>query len=287
MFSSDVKAKRTNGAAAQGSAPCSGAEYNRQLTALNCSVRDWITKHVNDNPLCDLNPIFRDYERHLASIERKYGVGGADGGGEEKKEAPPPAAAPSPSSSSAALFSFSRSPTEVKAPPGVTFNFGQKVDGSVLASVGSNPPPPGSNPPPPGFSFAPSPQSSLFAAAKTLPVGEDAREAKGASTSITPAPQPWESQQEVRSSDRKSQTLGVVSFPEEPEDEESDEPPKPEVKEVQEKDAFYSKKWVSSSSLVAALNGTFEQLGRVSGVNSSTRRTQSSRRRESGRSTSN
>ncbi|CAL8405301.1 unnamed protein product [Arctogadus glacialis] len=58
-------------------------EYSRQLTALNCSVRDWIVKHVNGNPLCDLNPIFRDYEQHLASIERKYGATAAaatDGG---------------------------------------------------------------------------------------------------------------------------------------------------------------------------------------------------------------
>lgn len=171
--SSDVKSKQSNGATPQGSAPCS--EYNRQLTALNCSVRDWITKHVNDNPLCDLNPIFRDYERHLASIEHKYGVASADGGGEETKAAPA-AAAPS-SSSAAALFSFSRSPTEIKAPPGVTFNFGQKVDSPVLASVGSSPPPP-------GFSFASSPQSSLFAAAAAAPslsgaTSEDAREAKG------------------------------------------------------------------------------------------------------------
>lgn len=46
----------------------------------------------------------------------------------------------------------------------------------------------------------------------------------------------------MMSSNRKSQTVDVVSFLEEHEDEESEEPPKPEVKEVQEKDAFYSKK---------------------------------------------
>uniref|UniRef100_A0AAY4EFN7 Nuclear pore complex protein Nup50 n=1 Tax=Denticeps clupeoides TaxID=299321 RepID=A0AAY4EFN7_9TELE len=80
----EVGDKQWNGsspssAASVGSSKGSGgggsSEYTRQLTALNCSVRDWITKHVNDNPLCDLNPIFRDYERHLASIERKYGGG--------------------------------------------------------------------------------------------------------------------------------------------------------------------------------------------------------------------
>lgn len=41
-------------------------------------------------------------------------------------------------------------------------------------------------------------------------------------------------------------------FIEENEDEESEEPPKPEVKEIQEKDAFYSKKCVSSFVFAAA-----------------------------------
>ncbi|TKS90386.1 Nuclear pore complex protein [Collichthys lucidus] len=91
-----------------GSGSGSNREYSRQLTALNCSVRDWITKHVNDNPLCDLNPIFRDYERHLASIERQYGAGSADGGSEEKK-LPSTAAAPAASSSSSSSSSGSRS----------------------------------------------------------------------------------------------------------------------------------------------------------------------------------
>lgn len=112
-------------------------------------MRDWISKHVNDNPLCDLNPIFRDYERHLASIERQHGAGSADRVSEEKKT---PAAAPSSSSAgssapSAALFSFSKKPGEdsaqrssgVAATPAVTFNFGEKVDRSVLGSLGSKP----------------------------------------------------------------------------------------------------------------------------------------------------
>lgn len=187
--SSDITLKQTNGSAASpaqsSSCSLSGAgshrEYSRQLTALNCSVRDWITKHVNDNPLCDLNPIFRDYERHLASIERQYGAGSADGGSEEKKlpstAAPPPAAASSSSSSGsrsslaapASLFSFGKNTTEdstrdksAAAPigAGVTFNFGQKVDSSVLGSLASKSTPP-------SFSFSSSTsssQNSLFGA---------------------------------------------------------------------------------------------------------------------------
>jgi len=141
---SDITAQQTNGS--------SSKEYSRQLTALNCSVRDWITKHVNGNPLCDLNPIFRDYEQHLASIERRYG-----GEEEEKKKKTSLTAAPAAASSSSSLFSFSKAPADDAAQsPGVTFNFGQKVDGSLLGSLGPKATPP-------SFSFSSS-QTSLFGA---------------------------------------------------------------------------------------------------------------------------
>ncbi|XP_036977700.1 nuclear pore complex protein Nup50 [Acanthopagrus latus] len=231
--SADITAKQTNGSTSsptQSSSSCSSAsvsnkEYSRQLTALNCSVRDWITKHVNDNPLCDLNPIFRDYERHLASIERQYGAGSADGGSEEKKlpaaaTPPPPAAASASSSGSSAapapaatLFSFGKNTTEDsardKSAIGVTFNFGQKVDSSVLGSLGSKTTPP-------SFSFsssASSSQTSLF----------------GAPGSAAPLSFSGTKSEDARPADENG-------------DEDSDEPPKPDVKEVKEDDAFYSKK---------------------------------------------
>lgn len=152
-------------------------------------MRDWITKHVNDNPLCDLNPIFRDYERHLASIERQYGAGSADGGSEEKKQGgpaaaspPPPASSSSSSSPAPALFSFSKTTTEDKSASGVTFNFGQKVDSSVLASLGAKTSPA-------GFSFsssgASSGQTSLFGAAAPLSFGgTKSEDAQPAGTSL-------------------------------------------------------------------------------------------------------
>ncbi|KAK2859234.1 hypothetical protein Q5P01_003854 [Channa striata] len=258
----DITNKQTNGStlsptpsssSSSSSSSCSSSsssssvgnkEYSRQLTALNCSVRDWITKHVNDNPLCDLNPIFRDYERHLASIERQYGAGStapADGGLEEKKQGgtlsttatpPPPPAPPSSSSSSsssnsssglvapapaAALFSFGRKTAEDSArdksstaapiPAGVTFNFGQKVDSSVLGSLGSKTTPSFS------FSSTSSSQTSLFGASGS---------AASVSFSGTKAEDP-------KPADENG-------------DEDSEEPPKPDVKEVKEEDAFYSKK---------------------------------------------
>ncbi|KAA0701410.1 Nuclear pore complex protein [Triplophysa tibetana] len=137
-------------------------EYNRQLTALNCSVRDWITKHVNDNPLCDLNPIFRDYERHLASIEKKYGSGASDGTGEQKSGGNSVTGAGASGSGAApSLFSFKGKDTvaaeKPAAPVNISFNFGKKVDSSVLSTLGSG----GA----PSFSFSTSSGTSAFGAA--------------------------------------------------------------------------------------------------------------------------
>lgn len=58
-----MSSPKTNGDSQQPSASglasstaCPGNAYHKQLAALNCSVRDWIVKHVNTNPLCDLTP---------------------------------------------------------------------------------------------------------------------------------------------------------------------------------------------------------------------------------------
>lgn len=225
--SADITTKQTNGSttspaqsAGSSSSSSNSKEYRRQLTALNCSVRDWITKHVNNNPLCDLNPIFRDYERHLASIEKKYGSGASDVGSEEKPSAPASSAAAFSSSSSSpapALFSFGKGPdesqnktiTNTSVPTGVTFHFGQKVDSTVLSSFSSKSAAP-------SFSFSSgssSAQSPLFGAASSQPT-----------LSFT-APKTENTPQADDNGD-----------------EDTEEPPKPEVNEVKEEDAFYSKK---------------------------------------------
>ncbi|XP_076806606.1 nuclear pore complex protein Nup50-like [Clavelina lepadiformis] len=49
-------------------------EYDRHLAALNRSVSQWITDHVERNPLCDLSPIFRDYQKHLEDLDEKFGA---------------------------------------------------------------------------------------------------------------------------------------------------------------------------------------------------------------------
>uniref|UniRef100_A0A8C1RJY0 Nuclear pore complex protein Nup50 n=1 Tax=Cyprinus carpio TaxID=7962 RepID=A0A8C1RJY0_CYPCA len=215
-FNSSASSKPKDDVTSNGSTP-SSKEYSRQLTALNCSVRDWITKHVNDNPLCDLNPIFRDYERHLASIEKKYGSGASESGADSVGAEPE-------------LFSFkdkdgaaADKPSAV-APPGVSFNFGQKVDSSVLGALASC----GA----PSFSFSSSSSSSSVSVFGT------------AVNSVSPA---------------VSSSLNVASNSQTADEngEESEEPPVPVVKEIKEKDAFYSKK----CKLFYKKDGEFKEKG--------------------------
>nr|XP_006212647.1 nuclear pore complex protein Nup50 isoform X1 [Vicugna pacos] len=210
-----------------------GNAYHKQLAALNCSVRDWIVKHVNTNPLCDLTPIFKDYEKYLAGIEQLHVAGGGSGSeGETSKmstETEPPSLFGSAKLQQESTFLFHGNKTEDtsekkleavseknKDPsPGATsasFNFGKKIDSSVLGSLNSGPLT--------GFSFS-SGNSSLF--------GRDTTQSKPVSSPFSTTT--LESQGEGGNSECKGG-----------DEDENDEPPKVVVTEVKEEDAFYSKK---------------------------------------------
>ncbi|KAM5332614.1 nuclear pore complex protein Nup50 [Glossophaga mutica] len=211
-----------------------GSAYRKQLAALNCCVRDWIVKHVDASPLCDLTPVFRDYEGYLAAIEQQLGDGG--GGGPAREPGKTSLGTPSP-----ALFGSAKSQQESpfllpgdrreegtpekkaeaapesKADPSpgaasASFNFGKKVDGSVFRLLNSGPLA--------GFSL-PSGNSGLF--------GKDTAPNK-------PASSPFSIQTVERQADGGSADCKGGD------EEENDEPPKVVVTEVKEEDAFYSKK---------------------------------------------
>lgn len=116
-------------------------------------------KHVNTNPLCDLTPIFKDYEKYLANIEQQHGNGGRNSESESNKTA---AETQSPSLFGSAklqqesTFLFHGNKTEdapdkkvevaseKKTDPSLgatsaSFNFGKKVDSSVLGPLSSVP----------------------------------------------------------------------------------------------------------------------------------------------------
>ncbi|XP_036615062.1 nuclear pore complex protein Nup50 [Trichosurus vulpecula] len=211
---------------------CSASAYHRQLAALNCSVRDWIVKHVDTNPLCDLTPIFKDYERYLMSIEQLSGSGSSSDSSLEREagqqllvtEAGPapcqqPQDAPfvfDPDRGEGATDKQAEAPSEKKAAPAVgaasvaSFHFGRKVDSSVLGPLGAGPMA--------KFSFSPG-NSGMF--------GKDrAQPSPVSSFTKMPVSHPDASASESKGA----------------EEEESEEPPKAIITEVKEDDAFYSKK---------------------------------------------
>ncbi|XP_015270977.1 PREDICTED: nuclear pore complex protein Nup50 isoform X2 [Gekko japonicus] len=201
---------------------CSSDVYHKQLAALNCSVRDWIVKHVNANPLCDLSPIFRDYEKYLAEIEQ-HGISSDSGSESDSNKAV--GSQPGPTFSSSNLqqsspFFFSSNKSEdlpgksmelekkpepkLGSKSAVTFTFGKSVNSSGLNSSAL-----------PNFSFS-SGSASLF--------GKDA------------------SQGSVPSFPSKASETPMESASNEDKGEEEEEPPKVVVNEIKEDDAFYSKK---------------------------------------------
>ncbi|XP_051818858.1 nuclear pore complex protein Nup50 isoform X3 [Antechinus flavipes] len=218
---------------AQGKA-CSASAYHRQLAALNCSVRDWIVKHVDTNPLCDLTPIFKDYERYLTSIEQMPG-NSSDGSSErEAGRQPfgtvpgPPVLGPSqkaqdspflfhPDKAEGAAEKRTEASVEKKLAPALaaasaaSFHFGRKVDSSALGPLGSGPMA--------NFSFSPG-NAGIF--------GKDVTQASPVSSFSPKMP---EGHTDATAGDSKGA-----------EEEESEEPPKVIVTEVKEEDAFYSKK---------------------------------------------
>ncbi|XP_046861127.1 nuclear pore complex protein Nup50-like [Xenia sp. Carnegie-2017] len=46
--------------------------YMTNVKRLNEDVCEWIKKHISQNPYVDLSPVFKDYEKHLSTLEKKY-----------------------------------------------------------------------------------------------------------------------------------------------------------------------------------------------------------------------
>ena len=60
----------SNGETVKKSETPSKSRYLHNIKCLNESVTKWIKQHVDKNPHCILSPIFHDYEKHLAEIEK-------------------------------------------------------------------------------------------------------------------------------------------------------------------------------------------------------------------------
>ncbi|XP_038050589.1 nuclear pore complex protein Nup50-like [Patiria miniata] len=216
-------------------------QYSQKLQNLNRSVSAWIQKHVNENPVCDLTPIFEDYKKHLREIEKlradntkDVSTQQAERSTESGSKAPTAISTfsfgkssdtkqdskPSDTemaTSTPATFSFGTSDTKMTGLPKSDFSF--KVTSATPASVSS------------GFSFGRSdtaPMGTGFSA------GTFEASAAG---SMFGSGKPF-SLGGVKPSDTATPASAVSKTG----NEDDYEPPKEEVKVVQEKDSLYSKR---------------------------------------------
>ncbi|XP_066137572.1 nuclear pore complex protein Nup50 [Euwallacea fornicatus] len=58
--------------------PTKSERYYSKLKGLNETVSKWITKKVEENPLISLQPIFKDYEKYLAEIDKEQDASGSE-----------------------------------------------------------------------------------------------------------------------------------------------------------------------------------------------------------------
>jgi len=183
-----------------------GTEYDEQylahLKALNLQVTDWIKKHVDENPLIILSPIFQDYEKHITDIAKKHPP--KNGAASDSNDKPVPIstiASPPKASGSIQSFSFLRSDKKQDS-TSAGFTFGSTATGEkTTVSTG-------------GFSFG-----SNTGTATT-----------GSGLFSTPASNSTTTQS---CSENKSNQQA---------EEDEDQPPKVEIKQVVEDDALYSKR---------------------------------------------
>ncbi|XP_071809089.1 nuclear pore complex protein Nup50-like [Asterias amurensis] len=185
----------------------SSMEYEKKLQNLNLSVSSWIQKHVTENPVCDLTPVFEDYKKHLTEIEKlKTTV-------ETNQSVAKPL-----STSTASSFSFGKSSdvTEV-----VTSS---KVDFSFKASAA-----PSTSTPASTFSFGSNAAGSGFGSSAAT---------TGTTGSLFGSAQPF-TFGTAKSTD-STKTESQVPKPQG--NDEDYEPPKVEVSTVTEKDSLFSKR---------------------------------------------
>jgi len=114
-------------------------EYLANLKALNTQVMNWLKQHVDANPLVILSPVFKDYNDHLAELEKQekeskdkskteqatVPLGQAAFGG---------AAAVPALSSTTQPFSFGSSAADKTVNSAAPFSFGQSNSGAATGN---------------------------------------------------------------------------------------------------------------------------------------------------------
>jgi len=103
-------------------------EYLSNLKSLNNQVTSWIKTHVDQNPLVDLTPVFKDYEKHIGNLRIKHNITKS-----ASKEAAKEAARPLSFASSPSPFSITFGSNQT---PKTGFQFGSKETKSEEEETG-------------------------------------------------------------------------------------------------------------------------------------------------------
>jgi len=103
-------------------------EYLSNLKSLNNQVTSWIKTHVDQNPLVDLTPVFKDYEKYIGNLRIKHNITTS-----ASKEAAKKAARPSSFDSSPSPFSITFGSNQT---PKTGFQFGSKETKSEEEETG-------------------------------------------------------------------------------------------------------------------------------------------------------
>ncbi|XP_055845156.1 nuclear pore complex protein Nup50 [Episyrphus balteatus] len=196
--------------------------YYAKLKGLNQAVSTWIKTHVDKNPLCLLTPIFKDYEKYLAEIEKTEGQSNTGGAPQSQAMNNFKFQSATPPTSSANIFSFGKKTTtdstdSTAEPKKTTSIFGSSAQSSEEKPKAST-----------GFSFG----SKSDSTPSVFPVPSSTGFMFGGSTkpfsfgNIQPPPaaEPTPAADDKENGD------------------EEDEPPKVEFKAVVEEDSVYSKR---------------------------------------------
>jgi nuclear pore complex protein Nup50 len=154
-------------------------DYLAHLKALNLQVTEWIKRHIEENPLVLLSPVFQDYEKHLKEISEKYPPktpSKPKTAGTTSFQISPSVRSPVKPSESIKPFSFAPSAATSTEQKSESFKFGFGAGGSE----NKQDPPAfslGAKPAAGGFSFGSAPLQSAppaAAAATTDEADEDA-----------------------------------------------------------------------------------------------------------------
>lgn len=209
------------------------ADYLSKVKALNESFIKWIKQNVDEDALCDLRTVFKDYEKYITEFENLKGK--PTSVADPPKKDPLPATTSTTSSSPSNSFVFGKpmtSPPAATTTTGISFNSSPAKPPSPLKPTESN------------FSFGLTASNTQIGStpfsfgiqktSTTLSSGPAAAPLFGnitASSTSTPF--------SFGNVTQNKETDGGAGGGEE---EESEEPPKNEFKPVVEEDSLYSKR---------------------------------------------